>query len=173
MSETKEKLLEALPEMDEQMAEAVEAVKEGRPLREVFGIPERDVVVVLQNAYRLSEAGEFEKAETLVEGAKSLDVTLPDSHVTEGDIKLEQERYEEALESFRRAVELEPERWETQLRTAEVEIKIDQRESARERLETLTSAEDVDEDIVDRANILLEVLGSGPVNEQVETGVHH
>lgn len=166
----KEDLLDVLPGLDRQMASVAEAVHRRRPLRELFDIPEEDVVAVLRNAYRLYQHGELEKAETLADGARSLDITKPYPHLLLGLIYREKGRLEESHEYLEDAVDLGDENWKAILFTAEVELDLERYTSARERLRLLTASDGTPENVRNRAKTLLDIVGPQVSADETERG---
>jgi len=158
MPDSKQRMVEAVPGVDEELAEVVEAVHEGIPLREVFGFSQGQVQSVLETAHALYERGRLEDARDLTRGARSLDEELFYPHLLLGDIYRKQDELEESLESFEKALEIDGEAWEVQLRAARVESELGRVSDARNRLERVVDAEDLDEGLREEAESLLEMV---------------
>jgi predicted Zn-dependent protease len=161
-TQTKTKTTDERSEADKQTlregaAEIIRAVHEEEPLAEILGYDEAFIASVEQNAYKLRQQERFEEAEQLIRGAVALDVTRPYPHLLLGDILVEQDQLEEGEAELAAALELRPDSVHARMMLAEVKMQREEYEAAGDLLEDVIEQEETDEEVRERAEVLLEV----------------
>lgn len=142
----------------EYVSEFVRAVMDGQPMAEIFEIPELYLETVEEQAYNMYNVGQYDTAETLLKGVRSLDEKRYYPYILLGDIYLRQNRLEDAEEVLKKAYEVRPEDACIVLKNAELHVRRGRHEEGREMLTKVLEMTMIENAHNRRAQVLLAAI---------------
>ncbi len=151
-------------------AEFVRAFMDGKPMAEIFEIPELYLETVEEQAYNMYNVGQYDTAETLLKGVRSLDEKRYYPYILLGDIYLRQNRLDDAEEVLKKAYELQPEDACIVLKNAELHVRRGRQAEGKGMLEQVLTMTDVDNAHNRRAQVLLSAIAR-PDNRVEQAGL--
>lgn len=145
------------PDLVVRMREFARRVVNGEPTADLFGLGDSFINDVVGRAYKLYGAKNYDNAEVLLKGAIALDETRAYPHLLLGDILLHKSEYEEAMQQFERAHELNPEDGETMAKLGEANLRVGQVEAANRHLDAAMNMLPAESRHYRRARVLRDV----------------
>lgn len=145
---------ETTGELGPEFGEFVDRALAGESISDLFGVDDAYYDQVLMTGYRLYKQGNYDKAEVLLRGARTLEPKEWYPHVLLGDIVLRRGNAASALKCFERALECGPPTPAfVEMKIAEAAIRLGDIAKARRKLELLQETSEAK-----RAQALLQAL---------------
>lgn len=143
-------------QLKEAMGELAGRVQDNAKVTDLFGVDDSFVDNVINKAYSLYKAGQFEQAQVLLDGACSLDPTRSYARLLCGDVYMRTGKLQKAREQFEKAFELDQEDLMVRAKLGEVLLRTGERERAAQLLQHVADEAEQEAPHAKRAQALLD-----------------
>lgn len=133
--------------------------EEGETLQEAIGLSEEFVQTMEYYAHKLYQKGKYDEAGVLVDAVLALDKRRHYPYLLAGDVAMQKEQWEEAVQCLGAALEFGPQTAMVEGKLGEALLRVGRVEDAVYHLQEAVEVADADEAYGRRARVLLGVVG--------------